>query len=222
MGGAASSAYEEKRAEALARFSPRVKEVYGRFLQWLILTGVSEQALKVGDFAPDFLLPNAQGRLVSSQRLRQSGPLVLSFFRGSWCPFCTAELCALQSALPGLTALGAHLLAITPDTCDLPREFKRSQGLEFEILSDVDYGVGLAFGVIFSPPLEVREYYKERGILLPERHGSQSWMMPIPATYVVDQDGRITDAYVEADFTLRMDAGEIVERVRRLGARAAR
>ena len=207
---------DQIRQEIIAGFSPAVIAVYGRFLQWLIATGVSEQGLRVGDRAPDFLLPNAHGRLVSSRSLREKGPLVVSFFRGSWCPFCTAEICALQAALPDFMNLKTSLLAITPDTGEFPRELKRAQNLDLEILSDIDFGVGLSFGVIFSVPPEVRALYRDIGIDLPGRHGSSAWMLPIPATFVIDEDGIIRDAYVEADFTVRQEPSVLVERLKRM------
>src|ERR1700739_4752129 len=114
------------RTELLTTFSAADWESYNRLVGWLRDTGVASHALKVGDDAPDFLLPDADGRLHSSEELRRNGLLVLSFFRGGWCPFCTAERCALQAAKDEFESFGATLAAVTPETRDFPRRLKRS------------------------------------------------------------------------------------------------
>lgn len=213
----------QMRGEILAAFSPSQIAAYEKFACWLTASGVTEQALKPGDHAPDFILPDADGRLVFSHSLREQGPLVVSFFHGDWCPFCVAELCALQAVLPQIEDLRATLVAISPETGDFPRMLKRRFGLaRLQILADVDYGVSLAFGVIFSVPGEVRDYYRQNDIDLPARHGSPAWMLPISATYTIGEDGIIRDAYVEADFTLRQEPSVIIERLRRIIADTGR
>ena len=144
------------RNETLAVFSPAQTAAYKHFVLWLKTNGIADHALKENDRAPDFILPDANGRLVSSLELREKGPLVISFFRGDWCPFCKAELCALQAAQPRIHHLKASLLAISPDTGEFPRILKHNLNLDkLQILADVDYGVSLAFGVIFSVPNEI-------------------------------------------------------------------
>jgi peroxiredoxin len=205
------------RNETLAAFSSTQTAAYRHFVLWLKENGITDQVLKENDRAPDFILPDANGRLVSSLELREKGPLVISFFRGDWCPFCAAELCALQAALPRIHHLKANLVAISPDTGEFPRLLKRNLNLnKLQILADVDFGVSLAFGVIFSVPDEIRGYFRENGIDLPIRHGLPAWMLPIPATYVIDGSGIIRSAYVEPDFTLRQEPSAIVERLERL------
>jgi peroxiredoxin len=205
------------RNETLAVLSHTQTAANKYFVLWLKANGITDQALKESDRAPDFILPDANGRLVSSLELREKGPMVISFFRGDWCPFCTAELCALQAALPRIHRLKASLLAISPDTGEFPRILKRNLKLnELRILADVDYGVSLAFGVIFSVPNEIREHYRENGVDLPKRHGFPGWMLPIPATYIIDESGIIRSAFVEPDFTLRQEPSAIVERLERL------
>ncbi|MDQ8727600.1 peroxiredoxin-like family protein [Bradyrhizobium sp. LHD-71] len=207
--------FAQIRSELLATFSPADWESYNHLVGWLRDTGVASYALNVGDTAPDFLLPDADGRLHSSEQLRRNGPLVLSFFRGGWCPFCTAELCALQAAKDEFENLGATLAVVTPETRHFPRQLKQSLGLELKVLSDVDYAVAMSYGVLFRVPDETKAHYSGLGFDFGARHGSPVWMLPIPATYVIDTDGRIRSAFVEPDFTVREEPAQILSSLRR-------
>lgn len=208
------------RAELLTTFSAADWDSYNHLVAWLRAADVASQALKIGDDAPDFLLPDAHGRLHSSEQLRRNGPLVLSFFRGGWCPFCTAELCALQAAKDEFESVGANLVVVTPETRDFPRQLKRSLGLDLKVLSDVDYGVALSYGVLFRVPDETRAHYSALGFDFGARHGSPVWMLPIPATYVIDQEGRIRSAFVEPDFTMREEPAQILASLRQVASTA--
>lgn len=205
----------EIRSELMTTFSAADWESYNHLVGWLRETGVASQALKVGDAAPDFLLPDADGRLHSSEQLRRDGPLVLSFFRGGWCPFCTAELCALQAAKDEFESLGATLAVVTPETRQFPRQLRQKLGLDLKVLSDVDHGVAVSYGVLFRVPDETKAHYAGLGFDFGARHGSPVWMLPIPATYVIDKDGRIRSAFVEPDFTIREEPAEILASLRR-------
>lgn len=202
------------RSELLATFSAADWESYNHLVGWLRDTDVASHALKVGDTAPDFVLPDANGRLHSSEQLRRDGPLVLSFFRGGWCPFCTAELCALQAAKDEFESLGATLAVLTPETRQFPRQLKQSLGLDLRVLSDVDYGVAVSYGVLFRVPDETKAHYSALGFDFGARHGSPIWMLPIPATYVIDTEGRIRSAFVEPDFTIREEPAQILASLR--------
>lgn len=181
---------------------------YGDLEDWIAASDVVERALKVGDSMPAFLAPSADGGLVSSQDLLRSGPLVISFFRGVWCPFCVEELRALNASLPAFQARSSRVVAISPEAAEPVR---RLQGeLSIPILSDLDYGIGLLFGVIFVVPPFMRTHLEAHGVDLGVLHGSTTWMLPIPATYVVDRNGRVAAAFVDADFTCRTDPGDIL------------
>jgi peroxiredoxin len=206
------------RSELLATFSAADWESYNHLVGWLRNKDVASHALKVGDVAPDFLLPDADGRLHSSEQLRRDGPLVLSFFRGSWCPFCAAELCALQAAKDDFESVGATLAVVTPETRDFPRQLKQRLGLDLKVLSDVDYGVAVSYGVLFRVPDETIAHYSGLGFDFGARHGSPIWMLPIPATYVIDVHGRIRSAFIEPDFTIREDPEQILATLRQVAA----
>jgi len=203
------------RSELLATFSTADWESYNHLVAWIRSTGVASQALKVGDTAPDFVLPDANGRLYSSEQLRRDGPLVLSFFRDGWCPFCTAELCALQAAKDEFESLGATLVVLTPETKQFPRQLKQSLSLNMKVLSNVDYGVAVSYSVLFRVPDETKAHYSALGFDFGARHGSPIWMLPIPATYVIDTKGRIRSAFVEPNFTIREEPAQILASLRR-------
>ncbi|ODM77089.1 peroxiredoxin-like family protein [Bradyrhizobium elkanii] len=202
------------RTELLTTFGAADWESYNYLVRWLQESDVASHALKVGDHAPNFLLPDSDGCLHSSEELRRKGPLVLSFFRGGWCPFCTAELCALQAAKDEFESVGATLAVVTPETRDFPRQLKRSLGLDLKVLSDVDYGVAISYGVLFRVPDETKAHYSALGFDFGARHGSPEWMLPIPATYVIDAEGRIRSAFVEPDFTIRAEPAQILASLR--------
>jgi peroxiredoxin len=163
---------------------------------WLREAGVPEGALKANELAPDFLLPEANGKLVSSLELRQTAPLIITFVYGTWSPLCSAGLRALHGAIPSIRAAGARAIAITPESGDLPRNFKRDRRLDLEILSDLDLGVSLSFGLLSVVPAEIKSRLLRRGLDLSAPHGSSFWMLPMPATYVLDQRGIIRRACV--------------------------
>ncbi|HEV2546594.1 MAG TPA: peroxiredoxin-like family protein [Stellaceae bacterium] len=192
--------------------SPEIRTAYEALVADLGRSGVVERALKAGDRMPEFELPDVEGTLVSSVELLARGPLALSFFRGGWCPYCRLELKALQETLPEIEHQGATLAAITPDTGTAFAAIKRAHELGFEVLSDVDNGVGLTFGIIFRVPLAIKELYLRLGIDLGARHGNATgeWLLPVPATYIVDRHGVIRHAELDPDFKQRMEPKEIV------------
>ena len=166
---------------------------------WLREAGVPDSALKANERAPDFLLPEVNGRLVSSLKLRQTAPLIVTFIYGTWSPLCAAGLRALHTATPSIRAAGARAIAITPETGDLPRNFKRERRLDLEILSDLDLGVSLSFGLVSVVPAAIKSHLSRSGLDLSVPHDFSFWMLPMPATYILDQRGIIRRACVGPD-----------------------
>ena len=194
----------------------RIRLAYEAVVRQLGKAETAERALKVGDTMPSFMLPNAEGHIVFSDELLKRGPLVVNFFRGSWCPYCRRTLEALESALPEITAAGGQLVALTPDTGSHLAATKRNHHLTYEVLSDIDGAVGLQFGVLFRAPDPYRELLAGRGVDLPARHGNEGWFIPMPATFVVDQQAVIRYAFVNVDFTRRAEPADIVQVLRSL------
>ncbi|OZB23280.1 MULTISPECIES: peroxiredoxin-like family protein [unclassified Acidiphilium] len=167
---------------------------------------------------PDFILPNIEGKLVSLSALLARGPVIVQFFRGEWCPYCRLMLDALVAALPEIEAQGASLVALTPDTRPPARDAKVNHSATFEVLSDIDCGVGLAAGVVFRLPPLYRARMQAVGTDVPSRHGNDSWFLPIPATFVLDRDGRVAWRFADVDFTRRAAPERILAALRQLAA----
>jgi peroxiredoxin len=168
----------------------------------------------VGERAPLFTLPNATGTEVSLERLLASGPVVLSFYRGVWCPFCNLEQRALQQYLPEITQLGASLAAISPQVPDDSLTMAERNNLEFEVLSDVGGTVSKSYGLLFTLPAYLREIYEKLGHPLPAFNGTDDWTLPIPATFVLDSDGVVRSRFADPDYTRRADPADIVAALR--------
>lgn len=199
-----------------ARATAEVRAAYEEFLQRLDPAQVAAQALKPGDRMPAFLLPSAEGALVHSDELLAAGPLVLTFIRGDWCPYCAATLDALQDALPGIAAAGATLAVLTPETGGRALATRRSHGLRFHLLADVDLAIAMAFGIVYRTPPRYEALLRRRGIDVAERSGNPAWLLPVPATFVVRRDGVIGRAWVDPDFTRRAEPAEVVAALRAL------
>ncbi len=187
-----------------------------RLVRGLIEHGAGNGALKAGDRVPEFMLPSAEGRLMRSSDLIGEKPLVVNFYRGVWCPYCSAELNAFAAASPSLQAAGARVVAITPETGGVALKTKKERDLDFEILCDVDNGVAMEFGLMFRIPDEIQPHYVKFDVKLPLIYGNDSWMLPIPATYVVANDGTIAFAYVNPEYRERFDPEELLAIVSRL------
>ena len=171
---------------------------------------ILEKILTVGDAIPDFSLPNATGEIVNLHELLAQGPVVIAFYRGGWCPYCNLELRALQQALASIQSTGATLVAISPETPDNSLTTQEKNDLEFQVLSDRDNQVAREFGLVFRLPASLLPIYKEFGIDLIAYNGNNHFELPIPATYVVRQDGTVKYAFANVDYTKRAEPSEIV------------
>jgi peroxiredoxin len=208
--------------EALAELRIKVGEPFrslnDALVQRLVMANSAERALKAGDKIPAFAIPSVEGSIISSQDLLARGPLVLSFYRGIWCPFCSAELEALHEAAPAIRAEGATLVAVTAEVGGLALKVKRERGFEFDILCDADNGVALDFGLVFRISQELIDVFRREGIDFPLYYGNESWLLPIAATHIVARDGTIAEAFVHPDFRYRLDPIDIVTALKRLNA----
>jgi peroxiredoxin len=193
-----------------AKWDQKLHVAYEDLVRRLGAAETADRALKVGATIPQFALPNAEGRFVVSDELLARGPLVINFFRGDWCPFCRIALQALNEATPEMAEVGAQLVAISPDTGGRLLRAKKNLNLSIDLLSDVDNGVALAFGVAFRAPEAYREVLDSLRIELKERHGNDGWFIPIPATFIVDQSGIVRYAFVEPEFVRRAEPDEII------------
>jgi peroxiredoxin len=177
----------------------------------LVHAGIGSGAPKIGNAAPDFRLPDQLGREVDSQALRAEGPLVISFYRGNWCPYCNLEMRALQHHLPQIEKFGARIVAISPQLPDESLSMAEKHELAFPVLSDVGNHVARQYGLVFTVSEHLRPMYAGFGIDLPKNNGDDSFELPVPATFVVDCDGIVRDAFVDPDYKKRMDPERIIE-----------
>ncbi len=182
---------------------PEIHPIMARATAELVASGQAGRALKAGERAPAFVLNDPDGKPVSSAALLAKGPLVLSFYRGVWCPYCNFELQALQETLPQFQARGASLVAISPQTAANSRKSQRQNKLDFPILSDVHNDVAAAFGLRFTLPDYLVDLYKQLKNDLPAFNDDPAWTLPMPARYVIGQDGIIAYAEVNPDYTRR-------------------
>jgi peroxiredoxin len=202
----------KERAAAGEQYLSKIREA-ARHLE---RAGAVANVRRAGDLAPDFALADPSGSLVGLSHELRSGPVVISFYRGEWCPFCGAELAALLAAQPAMAALGATLLLISPERPSVAlREMVAAQGRRARLLHDGMLGVALQYGLVYLVPDELREYYLDKDFDL-TRFGSGSWLLPLPADFIVRPDRRIELAYVDADFSVRLDPKLLVHTLSRL------
>ena len=200
---------------------PSVIQTMHRATAELVASGAATRALRAGDKAPAFTLNDPDGQAVSSADLLANGPLVVSFYRGVWCPYCNMELQALQAVLPEFEKLGASLIAISPQTSVNSRKSVRQNELGFPILSDTHNDVAAAFGLRFELPGYLVDLYKGLKNDLPTFNGDPSWTLPMPGRFVIAQDGTILYAEVNPDYTRRPEPEDMLPALRRATAVAA-
>jgi peroxiredoxin len=198
-----------------------VIEVMHRATAELVASGAAGRALKAGDKAPAFTLADPDGHPVSSADLLAKGPLVVSFYRGVWCPYCNMELQALQAALPAFRELGANLVAISPQTAVNSRKAVRQNELAFPILSDPHNDIAASFGLRFDMPDYLVALYKNLQNDLPSFNGDDSWTLPMPGRFVIGQDGVVLYAEVNPDYTRRPEPEDMLPALRKAANVAA-
>jgi peroxiredoxin len=197
---------------------PSVIETMHRATAELIASGLASRAKKAGDVAPSFSLRDGDGNVVSLEELLKKGPVIVSFYRGVWCPYCNMELQALEAAKPLFDKYGASLVAISPQTAPNSRKSVRQNKLSFPILSDVKGKVGAAFGLRFELPDYLVELYKSLKNDLPAFNDDPSWTLPMPARYVIGQDGTILYSEVNPDYTHRPEPEDMIPVLQRATA----
>jgi peroxiredoxin len=176
------------------------------FQKLVIANAADAKGLKIGDKAPDFTLPNAVGKEVSLSETLKKGIVILKFYRGEWCPICNLDLREVQKRLPEINSFGATLLAVSPQNPDAALTAKEKNELDFEVLSDAKQEVIKAYNLQFDPG---EDYHNRRDLTLLNGDGSKT--IPVPATFIINTNGTIAAAHVEANYTQRMDAAEILD-----------
>jgi len=177
----------------------------------VIESKIAEKAPKVGQKLLNFNLPNALGEMRSLNQLLANGPLVLTFYRGGWCPYCNLELQAYQQVLGEIKAAGATLVAITPELPDASLSTSEKNELAFEVLTDKNAAYANQLGIVFTLAEELRPIYLNFGIDIEKHNGEKQFELPLAATFIIDTDGTISSAFVDADYTVRQEPSDVVE-----------
>ncbi|WP_342051415.1 MULTISPECIES: peroxiredoxin-like family protein [unclassified Cupriavidus] len=197
---------------------PEIHPIMERATAALFASGQAERAIHAGDHAPAFVLQDQNDRTVSSAELLAQGPLIVTFYRGVWCPYCNIELQALNELLPQFRALGANIVAISPQKPVNSRKSVRQNQLDFPVLSDVRGETGAAFGLRFALPDYLVALYQTLGNDLPAFNDDPSWTLPMPARYVIGQDGVVLYAEVNPDYTRRPEPADMLPVLERVAA----
>lgn len=197
---------------------PEIHPIMERATAELIASGQAARAIKAGDRAPSFTLKDQDGNEVSSTDLLRRGPLVITFYRGVWCPYCNIELQAINDVLPQIEGYGASAVAISPQTAVNSRKSVRDNKLGFPVLSDTNGEVGAAFGLRFALPDYLVDLYKALKNDLPAFNADPGWTLPMPARYVIGQDGVVLYSEVNPDYTHRPDPVDMFPVLKRANA----
>ncbi|MEA3413445.1 MAG: peroxiredoxin-like family protein [Pseudomonadota bacterium] len=204
------------RDEFIASLPESDREIVVQASMDLMASNITDAAIRVGDAAPDFELPDSTGSRLKLSEALARGPVVLNFYRGGWCPYCCLEFRALQARLPEIRALGATLIGISPETPDTSLDTWEKHALDFEVLSDVGNRVVREFGLLFRVGESMRPLLLKWGMDVPAANGDETWELPVPATYVIGRDGVVRAAYVNNDYTQRMEPSDIISALKDL------
>jgi peroxiredoxin len=204
---------------AMAERAPReVIATLGVEIEKLAASGIAQRALQVGARAPDFALPEARGATIELKALLARGPVVVTFYRGSWCPFCDLQLRAYQAVLGEIHALGAELVAISPQTPDYALTDVDRKQLAFPVLSDVGNQVARRYGLVFKLSETLQQLQAGFGNPLPKFNGDDSWETPMPGTFVLDRSGVVRLAHVDPNYMVRLEPAAIIAALRGMSA----
>jgi peroxiredoxin len=208
------------RAKFQAELDPADRDALAATIEQLRMLQIAEHSLAVGEVLPDFALPDAAGRVVTSDGLLDRGPLVLVFFRGGWCPYCDRTLKALETIRPSLEATGATLVGVAPCT---PGELARvaaEKGLSFPLLSDTGGALARLCGLLYAmTPAQVAFYGGRWGVDVAALNAGAGWAVPVPATYVVARDGTVAFAFADPDWGRRAEPADLATAAGRLGGK---
>ena len=172
--------------------------------------------LTVGTIAPNFKLKDPTDQDISLYEELEKGPVILTFYRGTWCPYCNLELRAYQNFVSPINELGAQVIAVSPQTPDHSLSMKEKNECSFHVLSDPNGQVATQYNLLHQLPDYLVEIYKQMGGDIPAHNGEDSWTLPVPGTFIIDKDKTICLASVDADYTKRAEPSEVVEKLKSL------
>jgi peroxiredoxin len=196
---------------------PQIVNIMHQATADLEATGIGEGILKVGDKAPEFKLPNQDGNLVSSTELLKNGPLVVTFYRGVWCPYCNTDLGNLKRYTKELEEFNATMVSVSPQIPQYNKQITTQQHLDFDLLSDSENNVANEFGLRWEMVDPLKSLYRDSfGISLPNYNGDESWTLPVPARFIIGTDSLIKYAEFSVDYTKRPNPDVLVSALKAL------
>ncbi|MEO5667033.1 MAG: peptide-methionine (R)-S-oxide reductase MsrB [Bdellovibrionota bacterium] len=201
-------------AASASKLPAEKRKVMEASIEKLRTSHLTEGIPKVGTKAKDFSLKNIRGNNVKLSTLLKRGPVILTFYRGGWCPYCNAQLKAYQEKLPAFKQLGAQLVAVSPETPDSGVSTAEKDGLKFEILSDANNKIAKSYGLVFGVPNDLKELYKSFGIDLQKNQSNPDWELPVPATFVIGKDLTIHYVFADVDYKKRAEPADIIEAIK--------
>jgi peroxiredoxin len=207
--------FDTFRASWEARVGEQIALLIGGDIENLRATGILDRAAKAGGaFSPTTNLRDAHNRPFDLNALIASKPVILTFYRGGWCPYCNLELRAYQALLSEIHAEGAELVAVSPELPDHSLTTAEKNDVSFTVLSDIGGELASALGIRFTLSDAVRPFYEKAGHALPDRNGDGDWALPMPATFVIQRGGRIAEAFIEPDYRKRLDPQQALAALR--------
>ncbi|RAR46798.1 peroxiredoxin-like family protein [Flavobacterium lacus] len=202
------SKLEEKKRNFSLKADDAKKKAYEEGITFVKESGILENAKQNGDVAPDFTLNNALGEPVQLSEYLKKGKVVLTWYRGGWCPYCNLTLNALQEELANFKKQGANLIALTPELPDESISTSEKNNLQFEVLSDLGNKVANQYGIVFQLTDVVAEMYND-SFALNKHNGDASNQLPLAATYIIDENGKIIYSFLDADYRNRAEPSEL-------------
>lgn len=202
---------EQLNQELSSQLPQEVINAFGKSVDDLKTKNMEDRCIRPGEKMPEFLLPNATGKMIDSNDILKKGKMILAFYRGSWCPYCNLELKFLQDNLSRIKDKNAVLIAVSPQIPDHSLSMAEKNKLGFEVLSDQNNDFAKKLGIVFQLQDFVLPYYRNLGINLSEFNNNDENLLPVPAVFVVDQDRRIIFKYLDVNYMNRVDVEELIQ-----------
>ena len=202
---------EQFNNELATQVPQEVLEAFGKSIEDLQKKKIEEKSIKLGEIMPEFLLPNVKNEIINSNEILKNGKMIIAFYRGSWCPYCNLELKILQDHLPKIKDKNATLVAISPQSPDNSLTVVEKHNLTFEVLTDTDNLFAKQLGISFELQDFVLPYYQALGIDLMHFNKNNDNSLPVPAVFVIDQNGKIIYKFVDANYMNRIDIDELLQ-----------
>ena len=202
---------EQLNQELSSQLPQEVINAFGKSVDDLKTKNIEDRCIQPGEKMPEFILPNATGKMIDSNDILKKGKMILAFYRGSWCPYCNLELKFLQDNLSRIKDKNAVLIAVSPQTPDHSLSMAEKNKLGFEVLSDQNNDFAKKLGIFFQLQDFVLPYYRNLGINLSEFNNNDENLLPVPAVFVVDQDRRVIYKYLDVNYMNRVDVEELIQ-----------